>query len=496
MKTRKPEEIIKDLFPEESVESVYIHNKDNAITIRFTNNALFNAARETLALHPVYAMGNNTLSLLIDPKLKAALENETKHNELKNSIDIAYRRIIETPEIKVTENKTVEPPKVIVTPLPPDPSAAIHFYEKGIDEENQSQLEQEKKQSHLEQAVSNYQKAADLGFIKAKTNLATFYLNGTGGLKQDKHKAFDLLSEAAKAGHARAQFNLAKMFEYGEGTVDNLVQARYWYAAAANQGDMAAKEAVAEISKKLSSHDAITSLFPEGVVYSTLDKTGTMTIRFTSDELFQTALEKFRDYLHSTNAMGNNTLSLSLTKALENEKQFKKIIDDTYAINIPTTKSQVEEQPPVAPHHGYIDRSKRFLDKENVQLIENSLDQGWKLSDTKIVPNNKEPYQTVLDKENNPKFNIHVNKLTTHKDNLDTFISMLKTYKAVHDNNDNMNLPHIITHNESAKELWKKAFNTIYKGQEVNLDELITIRTPKVEQPLIIENPPLTKSFK
>lgn len=143
-------------------------------------------------------------------------------------------------------------------------------------------------------------------------------------------------------------------------------------------------------------------------------------------------------------------------------------------------------------------RPKKFIDEGNIKLIEKELiNDGWKVSDKRIDYSDKAPYQTVFDKENNSKFNIHVNKLTTHEDNLDTFIAMLKSFKAVH---DNMSLPNIITHSETTKELWKKAWNTIYKEKELNLDKFITVRSPEenkpIEQSPISEKTPYNRSLK
>ncbi len=89
----------------------------------------------------------------------------------------------------------------------------------------------EEKQKDFTTAFQSYQKAATKKYVKAKTNLANFYLQGVpaAGLQQDKPKAYALLVEAAKEGHERAIFNVANMLEYGDGIPQNVGEALTWY---------------------------------------------------------------------------------------------------------------------------------------------------------------------------------------------------------------------------------------------------------------------------
>lgn len=100
------------------------------------------------------------------------------------------------------------------------------IYEKALDQE---------KQKNYKDAFLLYQQATDLGHIKARTNLASFFLQGTGGTKKDSKKAYELLYLSALAGHARAQYNIASMLKYGDGCTSCKPSALYWYEEAAKQ---------------------------------------------------------------------------------------------------------------------------------------------------------------------------------------------------------------------------------------------------------------------
>jgi hypothetical protein len=92
------------------------------------------------------------------------------------------------------------------------------------------------KKRELSTALVHYQKAVKLGHVKAKTNVAQFYLQGLGGCEKSAIKALSLLTQAAKAGHGRAQYNLGMLLEYGDNGVEiNLTEALKWYQKAKAQ---------------------------------------------------------------------------------------------------------------------------------------------------------------------------------------------------------------------------------------------------------------------
>ncbi len=96
--------------------------------------------------------------------------------------------------------------------------------------------------------IENYQQAAALGYAKAKTDLGMFYMQGSKGLAQDKQRAHQLLTEAAKGGHARGMRSLAYQLEMGDGVKQDIPLARHWYAEAAKLGDAFAGQKVQQFS--------------------------------------------------------------------------------------------------------------------------------------------------------------------------------------------------------------------------------------------------------
>jgi predicted Ser/Thr protein kinase len=102
---------------------------------------------------------------------------------------------------------------------PASPSAET-YYQQG---------QRFEKQKDFLQAFTNYQKSADKGYTRAKTNLGHFYLTGPAPVLPDKSQAFRLFLEAAHEGHTRAMFNTATMLEYGDGVTKNKQEALTWY---------------------------------------------------------------------------------------------------------------------------------------------------------------------------------------------------------------------------------------------------------------------------
>jgi tRNA A-37 threonylcarbamoyl transferase component Bud32 len=106
---------------------------------------------------------------------------------------------------------------------PPSPSPE-HYYEQGMGFE---------KQKDFLNAFQAYQKSAEKGYFKAKTNVGNFYLQANPSIPkvvpQDKPKAYQYFLEAANAGHVRGMTNLAMMLEYGDGIPQDTTQALLWY---------------------------------------------------------------------------------------------------------------------------------------------------------------------------------------------------------------------------------------------------------------------------
>jgi uncharacterized protein len=86
-----------------------------------------------------------------------------------------------------------------------------------------------------------YRKAADQGSANAQFNLGKMYDDGDGVL-QDYAEALKWYRKAADQGNASAQFNLGKMYDNGQGVPRDCVQAHLWLSLAASQFSASEKE--------------------------------------------------------------------------------------------------------------------------------------------------------------------------------------------------------------------------------------------------------------
>ncbi len=77
---------------------------------------------------------------------------------------------------------------------------------------------------------------AHRGIAWAQYQLATKYVLGSDGLTQDYGKAAKWYRKAAEQGIAKAQHNLAWMYEKGQGSHRDLVEAYKWHSLAASLG--------------------------------------------------------------------------------------------------------------------------------------------------------------------------------------------------------------------------------------------------------------------
>jgi TPR repeat protein len=116
-------------------------------------------------------------------------------------------------------------------------------------------------------AASWYRKAAEQGNAFAQTNLGSLYATGTGVPKSET-QAVDWLRKAADQGFPRAQFLLGFMYENGGGVARDTAQALDWYRKAAGQGNVAAKEALENLTAQRDPDDVIAQVLN----YSTFGK--------------------------------------------------------------------------------------------------------------------------------------------------------------------------------------------------------------------------------
>tara|TARA_B110000879_G_C11128263_1_gene494859 strand:- start:1300 stop:1647 length:348 start_codon:yes stop_codon:yes gene_type:complete len=91
-----------------------------------------------------------------------------------------------------------------------------------------------------------FKRAADLGSLNAKLNLADIYL-----FEKSYKKAFYWFERATKQNSVYAQENLAKMYLAGLGTSKDKSKAIFWYKQARKQGSKEAKNALRAIRVRI-----------------------------------------------------------------------------------------------------------------------------------------------------------------------------------------------------------------------------------------------------
>jgi uncharacterized protein len=107
------------------------------------------------------------------------------------------------------------------------------------------------------QAHQWFLRAAQQGHVQAELALANQFLDGRGTAR-DNQQAFYWYKKAAEGGDMTAQYVAGSFYERGgDGVKQNLNVARAYYAAAAAQGDPAAKLKYQQLSAQLrESHEA------------------------------------------------------------------------------------------------------------------------------------------------------------------------------------------------------------------------------------------------
>ncbi|MFZ4682530.1 MAG: protein kinase domain-containing protein [Terrimicrobiaceae bacterium] len=90
------------------------------------------------------------------------------------------------------------------------------------------------------EAVRLFAEAAKMGFLDAQANLGVMYVNGLGGVKTDRPKAFALWKEGAELGNAMSMYFYAMALEGGLVTPPDPAGAKKWYVESARRGNPAA----------------------------------------------------------------------------------------------------------------------------------------------------------------------------------------------------------------------------------------------------------------
>lgn len=96
-------------------------------------------------------------------------------------------------------------------------------------------------------AAKWFEQAADQGIVEAQFNLANFYESGTG-VPRDTGKAVALFEKAAKAGDLLSAFNAGSILAEGRSDLSpNIPQAMHWYRQAAEAGYASAQHNLASL---------------------------------------------------------------------------------------------------------------------------------------------------------------------------------------------------------------------------------------------------------
>ena len=104
-------------------------------------------------------------------------------------------------------------------------------------------LEAEKRGDYAT-AVEIWRPFAEQGHAIAQYNLAIMYQNGEG-VPQDPSRAASWYRRAAEQGDSMAQSNLGSIYRQGRGVPQNYAEATSWYRRAAEQGDIKAQHNLA-----------------------------------------------------------------------------------------------------------------------------------------------------------------------------------------------------------------------------------------------------------
>ncbi len=135
-------------------------------------------------------------------------------------------------------------------------AAAVQWYKKAVDQGYVPAMfnlawcyeHGAGEEKNLTKAFEYYLKAANHGYERAMVKVAVSYAGGLLGETQNKKAAFYWSLKGAYRNNKESQYNLAWIYENGEGANQNLYLARYWYQKAKERGEPRAESKLAELS--------------------------------------------------------------------------------------------------------------------------------------------------------------------------------------------------------------------------------------------------------
>ena len=99
------------------------------------------------------------------------------------------------------------------------------------------------------------ERAARAGNRIAMHDLAIYYAYGNGDVEVDMNMAAGWFTKAAERGVVDSQFNLAILYENGQGVTPSPSDAYFWYSIAAAQGDQSANARIAALETTMTPED-------------------------------------------------------------------------------------------------------------------------------------------------------------------------------------------------------------------------------------------------
>lgn len=100
-----------------------------------------------------------------------------------------------------------------------------------------------------------YRMASDQGHARAHYELGRMYENGNGRLPQDHKQAVEWYRRSAVQGNAMAQWQMGKMFRFGKGVPKDFVQNYTYFLKAESKGRSYSQLNKKEIAKKMTADE-------------------------------------------------------------------------------------------------------------------------------------------------------------------------------------------------------------------------------------------------
>jgi len=120
-------------------------------------------------------------------------------------------------------------------------------------------------------SCTHVRKAAEQGDADAQYDLALMYEKGEG-LPQNYAEAFKWYRKAAEQGHTDAQIGLAHLYCKGKGIPQNYIEGYVWFSIASAKGDKDAKYNLSILELEMSSEQLAEAQYKAALMWETIRK--------------------------------------------------------------------------------------------------------------------------------------------------------------------------------------------------------------------------------